>query len=130
MESVDRFKKVVDLLAFIAGEDNVYSPLDKLVRASDRETVYVALYEALRYIAPDIRKCRELLKATEQSKVTEQSGSQKTTEQPDKRRCEKLLEIVEDFESIEGLIKEVSEGRISIAKKIALQALSQALKRR
>lgn len=50
-----KYSGIVELLAYLVKE-KVYGPVDRLARATDLETIYMALYEALRYASTEVTK--------------------------------------------------------------------------
>jgi len=50
-----KYSSIVELLAYLVKE-RVYGPVDRLARATDLETIYMALYEALRYASTEVMK--------------------------------------------------------------------------
>jgi hypothetical protein len=50
-----KYSGIVELLAYLVKE-KVYGPVDRLARATDLETIYMALYEALRYASTEATK--------------------------------------------------------------------------
>lgn len=91
--SSSKYPNIVELLAYLVKE-KVYGPVDRLARATDLETVYMALYEALRYVSTEVAK-----------------GSVKV---PPKEEVSQFLE-------------EVSKKGASLARRVAVEALTTGL---
>ena len=90
-----KYPNVVGLLAYLVKE-RVYGPVDRLARATDLETVYMAIYEALRYAS------------TEAARGTVQ---------------------VPPEEEIRQFLDEVSKRGASLARRVAIEALTAGLPR-
>jgi len=113
-----KYQKIVNILAF-AVYDKVYSPVDRMARAIDKSLVITSLYEVMRYVSTEIRRCYEI-----------KTGSQKPRDEEEARRC-RILESLTNFEIPYEEISEFLElldRRPSIAKKVAMQALALGLK--
>lgn len=109
-----------NMLAYLAASE-VYGPLDRLARAADKEAVSVALYEALRYISTEIKKCKEGM-----------MGKRKLSED-DTKLCSVLEELTNmeiPDEEIVAFLRDVEKKGVSIAKRLASEALAYGLKRR
>jgi hypothetical protein len=108
---IDEAEEVIKILSILVA-DGVYGPVDRLARASDVETVYLAIYEALRYIVPDLRRCQE--------------GKEK--EEKEKKRCNAIKDVLGAFEVNEKMVS-VFMGKANprIAKRVAVEALSRGL---
>lgn len=103
-------EEVVKILSILVA-DGVYGPVDRLARAVDIETIYAAMYETLRYIIPDLRKCQE-------GKESEKQLA----------RCVALKDILREFKVDESKITcFVNEASPKLAKKVAIEALSRGL---
>jgi len=108
---ISEAEEVVKILSILVA-DGVYGSIDRLARASDVETVYLAIYEALRYIVPDLRRCQE----------------SKGEEEEEKERCNAIKEVLGAFEVNEKMISAfMSKVSPRIAKRIAVEALSRGL---
>jgi len=108
---IDEAEEVVKILSILVA-DGVYGPIDRLARASDVETVYLAIYEALRYIVPDLRRCQE----------------SKEKKEEEKERCNAIKDVLGAFEVNEKMISAfMSKASPRIAKRIAVEALSRGL---
>jgi hypothetical protein len=108
---IDEAEEVVKILSILVA-DGVYGPIDRLARASDVETVYLAIYEALRYILPDLRRCQE----------------SKEKKEEEKERCNAIKDVLGAFEVNEKMISAfMSKVSPRIAKRIAVEALSRGL---
>jgi hypothetical protein len=91
-----RYPNLVELLAYLVKE-KVYGPVDRLARAADLETVYMAIYEALRYASTEVAK-----------------GAVK----------------VPPEEEVRQFLDEVSKRGASLARRIAIEALTVGLRSR
>ncbi|MEM0240967.1 MAG: hypothetical protein QXP29_05845 [Candidatus Nezhaarchaeales archaeon] len=113
-----KYDRLVKMLAFVAS-DGSYVVIDRIARAYDRDLVEQSIYEAVRYLAPDLRKCSEGMRDL------------KTLSENEKKRCESIKNLLGDFtipeDEINALLEDVEKGRLSIAKKIAIRALAKAL---
>jgi len=88
-----KYSGIVELLAYLVKE-RVYGPVDRLARATDLETIYMALYEALRYASTEVRK-----------------GFNK----------------IPSDEEIKQFLDEVNRRGASLARRIAIEALTTGL---
>jgi len=90
-----KYTGIVELLAYLVKE-KVYGPVDRLARATDLETIYTALYEALRYASTEVRKG---------------------------------LDKIPSDEEIKQFLDEVNRRGASLARRIAIEALTTGLSR-
>ena len=90
-----KYPNVVGLLAYLVKE-RVYGPVDRLARATDLETVYMAIYEALRYASTEVAR-----------------GTVK----------------VPPEEEVRQFLDEVSKRGASLARRVAIEALTAGLPR-
>jgi len=109
--SGDEAEEVVKILSILVA-DGVYGPVDRLARASDVETVYLAIYEALRYVVPDLRRCQE----------SKEKGEE------EQKRCNAIKDALGAFKVNEEMISRfMSKVNPRIAKRVAIEALSRGL---
>ncbi len=115
---VPKYDRLVKMFAFVAS-DGSYVVIDRIARAHDRDLVELSIYEAVRYIAPDLRKCSEWARGL------------KTLSENEQKRCESIRSLLGDFtipeDEINALLEDIEKGRLSIAKRIAIRALAKAL---
>jgi len=114
----ERFQRIVNILAF-AVYDKVYGPVDRMARAVDKSMVISSLYEVLRYVSTEIRRCYDI-KAQRQQPRSEE----------DVERCEKL-EVLTNFEvphdEVSEFLEDVERRGVDVAKRVAVQALAYGL---
>jgi hypothetical protein len=129
----ERYRPLVELLAIVA-KDGIYTPFDKIMRAIDRDTVMMALYDVLRYIAPDLKKCRDYfacLQKPEEDKRRECIGKYSGSEYERCKEIGKILpdlsKLVESMEILDELVEEVSKGSLTRAKKLAMLAVRRGI---
>ena len=111
------YDRLIKILAF-AVYDNVYGPVDRMARALDKSMVLTSVYDALRYISTEIRKC-----------IDAKQGKRSLGEE-DRKRCEKLEEFTKleiPHEDINNFLQDLDRRGPEIAKRIALKALSLGL---
>jgi hypothetical protein len=129
----EKYELLVRLLAIIAS-DGVYTPFDKIIRAMDRDTVMAALYDAMRYIAPDLRRCREYFACYHLSDESRRKECIKKYSTPDYERCREIAEVLKDpsklldgLRLLDELIEEISKGSLTKVKKIAMLAVRRGM---
>lgn len=117
--SKGKYDKLINILAFVAMDSGSYVVIDRIVRAYDRDTIEQSIYEAIRYIFTDIRKCTEFEK------------NERSLTEKEKKKCFEIKNILGDYvipeNEINTLLEEIERGRLSIVRRIAVQALSKAL---
>lgn len=134
---VPKYDRLVKMLAFVA-RDGSYVVIDRIARAHDRDLVEQSIYEALRYIAPDLRKCsewerkRKSLSEEEERKEEKKSLSEEEEiKEEEKKKCESIKSLLGDFtipeDEINALLEDIEKGRLSVARRIAIKALAKAL---
>lgn len=115
-----KYEKLINLLAFVVADSRSYIVIDRIVRAYDKDFVEQSVYEAIRYIFPDIKKCAEF-----------EEGTRTPTGEKDEERCKIIKNALGDYSIPENEIKlllgEIEKGKLSVARKIAIQALAKAL---
>ena len=114
------YEALRNMLAYLAASE-VYGPLDRLARAADKEAVSIALYEALRYISTEVKKC-----------IEGEKGKRRLSED-DVKLCEVLKELTNmsiPDEEIAAFLRDVDKKGVSIAKRLASEALAYGLRRR
>jgi hypothetical protein len=129
----ERYRPLVELLAIVA-KDGIYTPFDKIMRAIDRDTVMTALYDVLRYIAPDLKRCRDYFACLQ---IPEEDERRKCIEEYSGSEYEKCKEIgrilhdpsklVEGMKILDDLVEEVSKGSLTRARKLAMLAVRRGL---
>jgi hypothetical protein len=129
----ERYRLLVELLSIIV-KDGVYAPFDKIVRAIDRDTVMAALYDAMRYLAPDLRRCSEYFKCLQ---IPEKHGREECVgkfSRSEQERCDMLLRVfkdpsklVEGLRLLDELIEEVSRGSLTKVRKLAMLAVRRGM---
>ena len=129
----EKYELLVQLLAIIV-KDGVYTPFDKIIRAIDRNTVMAALYDAMRYIAPDLRRCGEYFACYHLSDESERKGCIDKYSTPDYERCREITEVLKDpsklldgLRLLDELIEEISKGSLTKVKKIAMLAVRRGM---
>jgi hypothetical protein len=129
----EKYELLVGLLAVIV-KDGVYTPFDKIIRAIDRDTVMASLYDAMRYIAPDLRRCSEYFACYHSSDESRRKECLDKYSTPDYKRCREIGEVLKDpSKLIEGLrvldelIEEISKGSLTKVKKIAMLAVRRGM---
>jgi len=112
------FQKLANILAF-AVYDRVYGPVDRMARAVDKSMVISSLYEVLRYVSTEIRRCYDI-----------RTGRQKPRDEEDVERCKKL-ESLTNFEiphdEVTRFLEDVERRGVDVAKRVAVQALTLGL---
>jgi len=113
-----RFQKIVNILAF-AVYDKVYGPVDRMARAVDKSMVVSSLYEVLRYVSTEIRRCYDIKTQRQQPRNEE-----------DVDRCKKL-EALTNFEipydEVSAFLDDIERRGVDVAKRVAVQALTLGL---
>lgn len=113
-----RFQKIVNILAF-AVYDKVYGPVDRMARAVDKSMVVSSLYEVLRYVSTEIRRCYDIKIQRQQPRNEE-----------DVDRCKKL-ETLTNFEipydEVSAFLDDIERRGVDVAKRVAVQALTLGL---
>lgn len=127
------YDALIDLLAIIV-KDGIYTPFDKIIRSQDRDIVLSSLYEALRYVAPDIKRCANYLnclKALREGESREKCVNALPIAGED--RCNDIANAIdprklpESLEKLGEVIEEVSRGKLTKAKRIAMLAVQRGL---
>jgi len=90
-----KYSSIVELLAYLVKE-KVYGPVDRLARATDLESIYTALYEALRYASTEVMKGEVRIPSNEE---------------------------------VRQFLDEVSKRGASLARRVAIEALTTGLPR-
>jgi hypothetical protein len=131
----EKYKLLVELLSIIV-EDGIYAPFDKIVRAIDRDTVMAALYDAMRYLAPDLRRCSEYFKCLQIPEKREREECVGRFSRSEQGRCDMLLRVfkdpsklVEGLRLLDELIEEVSRGSLTKVRKLAMLAVRRGMER-
>jgi len=113
-----KYQKIVNILAF-AVYDKVYGPIDRMARAVDKSMVVSSLYEVLRYISTEIRRCYDIKTQHQQPRNKE-----------DVERC-KILEALTNYEipydEVSEFLEVVDRRGVDVAKHIAVLALTHGL---
>ncbi|MEM1873847.1 MAG: hypothetical protein QXS85_06365 [Acidilobaceae archaeon] len=113
-----RYERLISLLALVATRGS-YTVLDRLARAYDKDMVGQAVYEAIRSIAPDVRKC------------VEWEEGRRVLSGDDEKECMRIKEALGGYaipeDEINMLLEDIGRGRLYVARRIAIQALSKAL---
>jgi len=129
----ERYKPLVELLAIVA-KDGIYTPFDKIMRAIDRDTVMMALYDVLRYIAPDLKRCHDYfacLQEPEDDKRRECIEKYRGSEYERCREIERVIQdpskLVESMKMLDDLVEEVSKGSLTRARKLAMLAVRRGV---
>jgi hypothetical protein len=129
----ERYRPLVELLAIVA-KDGIYTPFDKIMRAIDRDTVMTALYDVLRYIAPDLKRCRDYfacLQIPEEDKrgecIERYSGSEYERCREIERVIQDPSKLVESMKMLDDLVEEVSKGSLTRARKLAMLAVRRSV---
>ncbi|MEM0000492.1 MAG: hypothetical protein QXY82_04090 [Desulfurococcaceae archaeon] len=121
---VPKYDRLVKMLAFVA-RDGSYVVIDRIARAHDRDLVEQSIYEALRYIAPDLRKCNEW------ERKRKSLSEEEEIKEEEKKKCENIRSLLGDFtipeDEINALLEDIEKGRLSVARRIAIKALAKAL---
>jgi hypothetical protein len=131
----EKYKLLVELFSIIV-EDGIYAPFDKIVRAIDRDTVMSALYDAMRYLAPDLRRCGEYFKCLQTPEEREREECVGRFSRSEQERCDMLLRVfkdpsklVEGLRLLDELIEEVSRGSLTKVRKLAMLAVRRGMER-
>jgi len=128
----ERYRPLVELLAIVT-KDGIYTPFDKIMRAIDRDTVMMALYDVLRYIAPDLRRCRDYFACFQipEDKRSECIGKYSA---PEYERCREIgralqdpSKLVEGMKILDELVEEVSKGGLTRARRLAILAVRRSI---
>jgi hypothetical protein len=129
----ERYRPLVELLAIVA-KDGIYTPFDKIMRAIDRDTVMTALYDVLRYIAPDLKRCRDYFACFQ---IPEEDKRRECIEKyrgSEYERCREIERIVQDPSKLAGsmkmlddLVEEISKGSLTRARKLAMLAMRRGI---
>ena len=129
----ERYRPLVELLAIVA-KDGIYTPFDKIMRAVDRDTVMTALYDVLRYIAPDLKRCRDYfacLQEPEDDKRRECIEKYCGSEYERCREIERVIQdpskLVESMKMLDDLVEEVLKGSLTRARKLAMLAVRRGI---
>lgn len=131
----EKYKLLVELLSIIV-EDGIYAPFDKIVRAIDRDTVMSALYDAMRYLAPDLRRCGEYFKCLQIPEERERKECIDKYSVSEQERCDELVKVLKDpsklvegLKMLDELIEEVSRGSLTRVRKLAMLAVRRGMER-
>jgi len=113
-----KFQKIVNILAF-AVYDKVYGPVDRMARAVDKSMVVSSLYEVLRYISTELRRCHDI-------KIQQQQPRNKD----EAERC-RILETLTNYEipydEVSQFLELIDRRGIDVAKHVAVLALTHGL---
>ena len=129
----ERYRLIVELLSIIV-KDGVYAPFDKIVRAIDRDTVMAALYDAMRYLAPDLKRCSEYFACYQLADESKRRECINRYSAPEYRRCKDIVDalkdpskLVEGLRLLDELIEEVSRGSLTKVRKLAMLAVRRGM---